>query len=130
MDTPLVYCRACGESILEMWKGWPHRNPVPMLPRILNGACETCGDVEGIKPIEILWLNWHSQFSTGLPDYWVLVLSQEPNKWGQPYYGESNCPRCNKRSVVSQMNYPNRTTETCHNCAQCGVIKNREKSRP
>src|SRR5262249_7786449 len=100
-----VYCRESGERLLTKWKGWPHRDALPTLPRLLAGACETCGGVEGFKPSTISWLNIHGAFSTGLPDYWILITSQ-PNDWGQPYYSESNCPRCHGRSIVSQMNYP------------------------
>ena len=118
-----VYCRECGQSILKQWKGWPQRDAIPMLPRMFDGTCEACGGTEGLEPSTISWLNYHSEFSTGLPDYWLLVISPQQGKWGQPYYCESNCPRCNGRSIVSQMNYTNGTEEICHNCNVCGVIK-------
>ncbi len=116
-----IYCKNCGETLLEEWKGWPERDPVPMLPRILDGSCEACVGSKGLEPSEIIWLNCHSEFSTGLPDYWLLVIASQQNKWGQPYSGESNCPSCNLRSIVSQMNYPNGTKETFHNCNKCGI---------
>jgi len=118
-----IYCRECGQSILKQWKGWPERDVIPMLPRMFNDACESCGSAEGLEPSEISWLNYHSAFSTGLPDYWLLVISSQQNKWGQPYYRESSCPGCTGRSIISQMNYPNGTKETYHNCNQCGIMK-------
>jgi hypothetical protein len=117
------YCNACSEKILKEWQGWPHRDVLPFLPKMSNGNCEICGNANGLEPLRICWLNYHSEFSTGLPDYWLLVIKPQGNKWGYPYYGESNCPKCGGRSIVSQMKYPNGTSEICHNCEYCGVIK-------
>jgi len=118
-----IYCNACSQKTLEKWKGWPLRDTVPILSRIINGTCETCGKNEYLESSKISWLNYHSEFSTGLPDYWLLIITNTENKWGQPYYSESNCPQCNKRTIISQMNYPNGTREMCHNCENCGTIK-------
>jgi hypothetical protein len=37
-----TYCAKCSGPILSTWKGWPNRNAVPLLPRIVDGACESC----------------------------------------------------------------------------------------
>ena len=116
------YCIKCSQEILGAWKGWPHRDPIPLLPRMIDGRCENCCGTEFIVPTTISWLNYHSADSTGLPDYWLLRVAAQLNNLGQPYYGEINCPNCNCRSTVSQMHYPNGTDELCLNCANCGVI--------
>lgn len=118
-----IYCYACSKNILKGWKGWPQKDVLPMLPRMSDGICEDCGGTEILNPSKICWLNYHSEFSTGLPDYWLLIIQPQHNKWGLPYYSESNCPKCNKRSIISQMKYPNGTSEICHNCESCGIIK-------
>ena len=123
-----TYCRDCSEQILREWKGWPQRDKVPELPRIIDGECEVCKGNTELHSQDISWLNYHSEFSTGLPDYWLLRTDQPESKWGLPYYCESECPRCKSRSIVSQMHYPNGTIESSHNCAQCGVIKIKDEA--
>lgn len=120
------YCKSCSEQILKNWKGWPQRDKVPELPRMIDGVCEVCKGTKELHPQDISWLNYHSEFCTGLPDYWLLRTDQPQNKWGLPYYFESDCPRCKGRSIISQMHYPVGTSEMCHNCANCGVIKIKE----
>jgi hypothetical protein len=118
-----VYCKDCSQSILKKWKGWRLRKVIPMLPRMFDGTCEACGGREELEASRIAWLNYHSEYNTGLSNYWLLVISQQQNNWGEPYYCESKCPRCNGRSIVSKISYSNGTEETCHNCNDCGVIK-------
>ena len=117
------YCLGCGQQILNVWKGWPHKDSIPLLPRIIDGSCEKCGGAEVLKTSTICWLNYHSEYSTGLPDYWLLITQSQKNKWGLPYFGEANCPKCNNRAILSQMKYPNGSTEICYNCEKCGVAK-------
>jgi hypothetical protein len=118
-----VYCKNCTQSIIKSWKGWPHRDIIPLLPRIIDGVCEMCSNNDGLDSSKIQWYNYHSEFNTGLPDYWLLEVRSQINKWGYPYYGEGDCPQCNKRSIISQMKYPNGVFELAHNCTECGVIQ-------
>lgn len=122
-----TYCKICSDKILNEWKGWPQRDNIPELPRIICGECEICMGTNELHSHQITWLNYHSEFSTGLPDYWLLRTDHPLNKWGTPYFCESECPRCKGRSIVSQMHYPNGANEMCHNCAQCGVIKIKDR---
>ena len=119
----LTYCKSCADSILGKWKGWPHKDVIPLLPKSIDGICEECGSNETLDSSEIIWLNYHSEYSTGLPDYWLLVIRSKSNKWGLPYYSEGQCPRCNSRTILSEMNYPNGKHELKHNCKKCGVVK-------
>jgi hypothetical protein len=118
-----IYCKSCAESILKQWKGWPHKDAVPLLPKSIGGKCEICSGNETVASTNIAWLNYHSEYSTGLPDYWLLVVNPHGNKWGFPYYAEGACPKCNNRTILSVMNYPNGLQEIRHNCQQCGVVK-------
>jgi hypothetical protein len=118
-----IYCISCSQSILDSWKGWPHKDSIPLLPRIIDGRCEKCGGTECLEPSTICWLNYHSEYSTGLPDYWLLKREPQQNKWGLPYAGETNCPKCNNRAIVSQMKHPDGNIEMYHNCENCGVLK-------
>jgi hypothetical protein len=121
------YFKQCSEHMLKLWKGWPQKDKIPQLPRIIRGTCEVCKGKEELHAEEILWLNYHGEFNSGLPDYWLLIINKVKNKWGMPYYYESICPRCEGRSIVSQMHYPNGTSEICHNCDKCGVIKIKDR---
>jgi hypothetical protein len=94
-----------------------------MLPGIIDGVCIECGGTQLLDSSKIVWINHHGEFSTGLPDYWLLIIQNQQNKWGLPYYGESNCPECGRRTIISQMKYPNGNSELSHNCGNCGVIK-------
>lgn len=120
------YCKKCSVHILKRWKGWPQKDKIPQLPRIIDGSCEICRGREELHAEDISWRNYHSEFSTGLPEYWLLEINKPKNKWGLPYFSESSCPRCKGRSIVSQMHYPNGTSDICHNCSKCGVIKIKE----
>lgn len=119
----VTYCNVCADRILEPWKGWPHRDVIPLLPKSIGGVCEKCGSNETLDPSEIIWLNCHSEYSTGLPDYWLLVISSGWSKWGLPYFSEGQCPRCKGRAILSEMNYGSGNRELRHNCQKCGVLR-------
>ena len=117
-----TYCGICARPELKEWQGWPHKKAIPLLPRILGDTCEACGSAaERIASGRITWFNYHGEFNTGLPDYWLLVIDGERLKWGLPYFAEGVCPRCSSRTIISQMNFPNGTSELKHNCAACGI---------
>ena len=128
-DHSQIYCKTCGEMILKQWKGWPHKDVIPLLPRLIDGACENCGSTQGLNSDEIVWFNCHGAYTTGLPDYWLLEINSFGNWWGRPYLSESNCPICNGRAILSEMYCPNETHETAHNCPKCGVKLDLEHPR-
>jgi hypothetical protein len=113
------YCRDCSSPILEKWKGWPLRDKIPALPIIIDGECEVCGGTNELSHKNFGWIN----VGMGLPSFWYISMNGY-NSWGLPYYGESECPYCQKRSIISQHG-----TELCHNCQECGVIKILKKER-
>ena len=117
-----AYCEVCSLAALKQWKGWPHRDAVPVLPRVESGVCQRYGDsTAALASSSVIWVNYHGPLNTGLPDYWLLAVDDKPRKWGLPYYAEGICPTCGDRSIISEMNYPNGTRELKHNCANCGV---------
>jgi len=120
-EQAIQYCQQCARRILEEWKGWPHKNPIPLLPKIVEGKCAICGNSAGLDNSRITWFNYHGEYNTGLPDYWLLVIDGDRTKWGKPYYGECVCPICGKPAVLSEMNYPNGKHELKSNCTRCGV---------
>ena len=96
------YCAKCAFPILKLWRGWPLREPVPLLPLVRDGKCEVC-ESQGVvlSNTAIQWLNYHGPYNTGLPDFWLLVADQK-TVWGLPYHSESVCPRCGSRAVLSE----------------------------
>jgi len=119
--TSTIYCKACATRALATWQGWPHKDAVPLLARLDVGACPSCGGTSALRSDQVTWFNYHCEFSTGLPDYWLLKIDGEITKWGLPYYGEGSCPKCKTRTIVSEMKYPNGEHELMHNCQSCGV---------
>lgn len=117
----LSFCRNCAEAKLSAWKGWPHRDPVPVLCPLASEPCPDCGCTDTLDSSRIVWLNYHGPYSTGLPDYWLLVVSDVQSKWGRPYLRESQCPKCAARTIVSELKYPNGQRELKHNCTVCEV---------
>ena len=118
----LKFCGSCSRRVIEAWQGWPHRQPVPSLPKLCNGVCESCGEPSGaLDSSRIKWFNYHGEYNTGLPDYWLLQVDGERVKWGLPYYSETPCTKCGSVVPVSEMRYPNGTSELKINCAACGV---------
>jgi hypothetical protein len=107
------YCRDCSSPILEKWQGWPQRDKIPALPRIINGECEVCGGTNALSHNKLGWIN----VGFGLPSFWYVSMNGHIS-WGLPYYGESECPHCQKRSIISQ-----HADKLCHNCQECGIIK-------
>ena len=116
------YCQTCSLELLKGWKGWPQKDRVPLLPILVPEGCRKCGNqtAKVLPSDKITWENYHSPYSTGLPDYWLLRAGK--SKWGHPYLAEGNCPRCGARTVVSQMVYPNETEDVKHNCEKCGIV--------
>ena len=117
----IQYCEDCAKNILGRWKGWPHKNAVPLLPKITEVSCSICGGSRDLQSNRIKWLNCHGSGSTGLPDYWLLVIDHGNPTWGHPYHTEGNCPKCGEVSIISEMNYPNGEREYKSNCEICGV---------
>ena len=117
------YCVTCATRILASWQGWPHKDVVPLLPRLESGYCESCGGSAPLNSERITWYNYHGQYNTGLPDYWLLKIEGERTKWGLPYYAEGACPKCRSHTIISEMKYPNGKHELMHNCKECGLRK-------
>lgn len=123
-----VFCRKCSEELLQVWKGWPGRNPIPDLPAVKDGRCVRCEEnpAAEIQSDGIVWVNVHGIGSTRLPDHWELAIKNERisglEDWGLPYYGKGKCPRCNCLSTLSEMNYPV-GKELFLNCEECGISK-------
>ena len=79
---------ACATRILASWQGWRHKDVVPLLPRLESGYCESCGGSAPLNSERITWYNYHGQYNTGLPDYWLLKIEGERTNWGLGYlYG-------------------------------------------
>jgi hypothetical protein len=107
------FCRSCSISSLKRWKGWPIRDPLPLLPLIENGKCKICGGTNDLLSMNIIWLNIHGPYNTGLPDYWILKINEGKtfkkkfiSKWGLPYYKFETCKRCGGLLLVSIFNPP------------------------
>jgi hypothetical protein len=117
------YCEGCAKKILSEWKGWPHKQVVPTLPEMLEGTCPVCGRLNSLAAERITWFNYHGEYNTGLPDYWLLEIDGERKKWGHPYHGECACSQCGTSAVLSEMRFPNGKQEFKCNCSKCGVVR-------
>jgi hypothetical protein len=125
-DAPLAYCKKCSDPILKEWKGWPHKDSVPLLPILGIDGCDNCrsATADEIPAHNIAWVNVHGEFSTGLPDYWLLRANDPDQEypdsliehWGRPYLSEGLCPKCGNRAVLSEHG-----AEKKYNCEKCGV---------
>lgn len=102
-ECPMRYCKNCSLPALKHWRGWPLRLPVPVLQEMANEKCPKCGNNGVIDSNDILWENYHSQGSTGLPDYWLLNATSATalSKWSKPYYARLRCS-CGNTATVSQ----------------------------
>lgn len=125
------FCALCSRELLGEWKGWPLRDPIPELPRMNSPKCGSCGNSEvPLLSTQIFWLNCHGPYSTGLPDYWLLVTDRE-TWWGRPYFGEVSCHKCGRSSVLSQHgDARNNSFEYKINCASCGLVRPRPGISP
>jgi len=124
------YCKECALQILSQWRGWPLRNPIPLLPQINEGVCVACGvRGEAIPNTDIQWLNYHGPYSTGLPDYWLLVTDQK-TVWGLTYHSEATCHRCGSRAVLSEHGDSRRGQyKYMLNCPSCGLLRPQPKEK-
>lgn len=126
----MKYCMECSTTILGGWKGWPLKDPIPLLPVLSEEGCLACGkDGEALPNADIHWLNYHSPYSTGLPDYWLLTTG-EKTVWGLPYYAETSCPRCGGRAALSEFGDSRRDQfKYMVNCPSCGLLKQKPRFR-
>lgn len=123
----MKYCQDCSAPILAAWRGWPLKDPVPLLPRVVEGVCECCGRAGAalVDNTDIQWLNYHGPYNTGLPDYWLLVSNQKTD-WGLPYHSEVNCRRCGQRAVLCKLGKSSSVSpEYKVSCPSCGLIRQR-----
>lgn len=118
---PIQYCESCTKKILRKWKGWPHKDAVPLLPKLVDGICPKCGEKSILENEKITWFNYHGEYNSGLPDFWLLQIDGITKKWGHPYFCECKCNTCGETAIVSEMNYPNGTHEFKCNCENCGI---------
>jgi|GEM_PF-3448956 len=97
-------CLDCSTSLLRDWKGWPLRDPAPMIRFSDSKTCKVCGGNNLLSPKHFRWKNFHSEFSTGLPDYFTIesniMVSSQP-AWGKPYRHVKKCAHCKKYSFLS-----------------------------
>jgi RNase P subunit RPR2 len=122
MDAVVIkYCDSCARRIIASWQGWPHKNAVPLLPKLESGSCPECSGSSPLLSNRITWFNYHSRYNTGLPDYWLLQVDGDRPNWGQPYFAEGTCPKCHSRTVISEMKNRDKSHELMHNCPSCGV---------
>lgn len=85
---------------LETWQGWPATERsvsldlkrVPRLPLLKSGVCPKCGRTSGVPANHIRYTNVHGLGSTGLPEYFALMICEPGtdqhewlSKWGTPY---------------------------------------------
>jgi len=127
----MKYCEECSKKILKNWRGWPLltdigdlSETVPELPKIQdNSTCQVCSGNVSINSEDIRWQSCNSEFSTGLPDYWILLTKYQGKDWGRPYAYEAKCPSCTNIRVVSFIKYPDTTKEWAVNCKSCGLKK-------
>jgi hypothetical protein len=121
------YCSACALKAFADWKGVPHKDVLPLLPRLVGGKCQRCAGTQSIVSGDIAWLDHHGKEGTGSGSgtgsgYWSLGEPAHANGRGLPYFSEMRCPKCQQRSIVSEMNLADGTTEYKCNCQLCGVL--------
>jgi hypothetical protein len=114
----ILYCKNCSEPKLSSWKGWPIKISLPLLPRLVGQSCEICGGTESISNHEIKWLNFHGPHSTGLPDYWLLVVDRK-NGWGDPYFDEGICQKCGGVKIISCFETNSGNVKMGSSCETC-----------
>ena len=76
----------------EALQNWPHKAAVQLLPKLDAGKCIQCGK-SAAKPLlsyQILWHNYHGEYNTGLPDYWLLDMNCGTERWGLPQLPNSS----------------------------------------
>ncbi|MCA0303289.1 MAG: hypothetical protein LCH95_12880 [Proteobacteria bacterium] len=120
VDDTARYCHPCAARIMDAWKGWPLRKPLPLLPVAGDWGCESCGSTETptLSRRQISWINVHGIHNTGLPDFWALVPRPDlVDQWGMPYAGQTVCPLCRRRAVLSE-----HSEHAAINCGRCGLV--------
>lgn len=92
-----VLCRSCADWAFTRWRGWcslgtlgwEEKPDLPAVPVLVDGRCPRCGGHHGLAIEEVVYQNYHSEYSTGLPDYYVLAVDSDPasfhTRWGRPY---------------------------------------------
>lgn len=92
---PRPLCNKCAKLAFEQWRGWcayglTDPPPVPDVPRLVDGRCSKCASTDGVAPDRVGYVNVHSEFNTGLPDFFVLKVFDSAaevsgSRWGVPY---------------------------------------------
>lgn len=127
-DAPLVYCRRCSDPLLKEWKGWPQKDPVPLLPLLgVEGFCDRClsPHADEVLADRIAWLHNFAHDYDNLPINCRLEVEApdrehlpERMQLGRPYLSEGPCPNCGNRAVLSEHHHAG----TKFNCQNCGVV--------
>lgn len=130
-STTLNYCKPCTKIALAEWQGWPHRDhPIPFLVALTdNETCNVCSSNETVSNEQINWVNYHSAYSTGLPDYWLLQIDaeEEYKRWGKPYSGQQKCLSCDNSAIISEHKPTPSKTDIAIHCYKCITIRRHRK---
>jgi len=118
----IKFCKSCSEPKLISWKGWPLKNPIPMLSILKGDRCEVCGGLDSLSNHDIKWMNYHGPHSTGLPDYWILVIESQ-GTWGEPYLDVAVCKKCGGDEVISYFETQSGQADIGCSCETCGTAK-------
>ena len=126
------FCRNCTIAALANWKGWPIRDRIPILPIVRDDDCPLCGCTEKVISTNIFWLNIHSEYSTGLPDYWVLKINRAEHfekrflsKWGLPYFEMLLCNKCGS-DLLTSIFFPPVGWQLRKQCTRCDFTEVKE----
>ena len=104
----LKICDHCYSEELENWKGWPHRDPLPQTNAVFKERCPICSKAESFQFQNYYWKNIHSEFSTGLPDYWLISSTDDydrdrlQKRWGRPFLKLIECKNCGQIATLSE----------------------------
>jgi hypothetical protein len=81
-------CLKCAEVAIKYWKGWPpletinwnsqerKKSILPDIPKLDDGTCNRCQSQDHVFVYDLVFINIHGSYSTGLPDYFRLAIDE------------------------------------------------------
>ena len=118
----LNFCFDCARQKLETWQGWPQKGQsIPYLQEIGGENCVDCGSARKVSSDRIYWVNVNGEYSTGLPDYWLLEIDADHwyEKWGRPYLNTVKCKECSSPAIMSEKRFPSGKRRLRCECVTC-----------
>ena len=116
-ESGTLLCEACARWAFSVWRGWcssgteswAEKPDLPAVSMVEAGPCPRCSGTTTVSLSQVYYRNIHGPHSTGLPDYFELVIQDNDpfnmRRWGRPFLDKWISARIPLDELVARMKH-------------------------